>query len=51
MTSVEFASTVAGAVGGNVAALKLLMQVALGTGFLALRARRELRKIGVEVVQ
>lgn len=49
MTSVEFASAVSRAVSGNADALKLLMQVALGSGFLALRARRELRKIGVEM--
>lgn len=51
MTSIEFAATVTAASAGNEEAVETLMRVACDKSnkFIALRARSELRKIGVEV--
>lgn len=49
MTSMEFAATVTAAAAGSEEAIEALMRVACGKEFLSLRARRELRKLGVEV--
>lgn len=51
MTSIEFAATVTAALAGNEEAVETMMRIACDRNnkFLALRARGELRKIGVEV--
>lgn len=49
MTNIEFAAIVAQSASGSVVAIELLMKLALGNGFMARKARNELRKIGVEV--
>lgn len=49
MTSIEFAATVTAAVAGSEEAIEALIRIAVGSGFMARKARCELRKLGVEV--
>ena len=49
MTSIEFAATVTAAIAGSEEAVEALIRIAVGSGFMARKARCELRKLGVEV--